>query len=303
MTDKKSTTTISNNNNNNNEQIDIHRRPPLTGDLKDGIDRKQSYIMGIDEAGRGPVLGPLVYGACFAPLKEIETIKKMKFNDSKKLTEQQREQLFIKIIKSPDVIGFVSDINTPEYLSEKMCAKMPTSLDVISHGSAFKMIRTVLDRGYNVQELYLDTVGPALKYQTKLQIAFPSIGKIVVSSKADSIYPIVSAGSIVAKVLRDVLIANTSFAAYQGVEISRDFGSGYPSDPSTKKWLREHRDNVFGYPDNIIRFSWKTTINNLASESSIHWVSLDKQSHYFSTKRKRSSFFQDNQIDNQSIDF
>ena len=46
----------------------------------------------------------------------------------------------------------------------------------------------------------------------------------------------------------------------EGVEISKEWGSGYPADPVTKKFLRENMDEVFGFPS-IVRLSWKTAEN------------------------------------------
>lgn len=51
-------------------------------------------ILGIDEAGRGPVLGPMVYAVAYYPRSREDTLKKMKFADSKELTEANREKLF-----------------------------------------------------------------------------------------------------------------------------------------------------------------------------------------------------------------
>lgn len=50
--------------------------------------------MGIDEAGRGPVLGPMVYGCCLWPIENKQFFKKFKFDDSKKLTPEQRDSMF-----------------------------------------------------------------------------------------------------------------------------------------------------------------------------------------------------------------
>eukprot|EP01025_Chloroclados_australasicus_P017354 TRINITY_DN18835_c0_g1_i1.p3 TRINITY_DN18835_c0_g1~~TRINITY_DN18835_c0_g1_i1.p3 ORF type:complete len:154 (+),score=19.65 TRINITY_DN18835_c0_g1_i1:180-641(+) len=78
----------------------------------------------------------------------------------------------------------------------------------------------------------------------------------VVQSKADALYPIVSAASIVAKVTRDQELYNYSFPE-KGLEISRNWGCGYPSDPDTRSWLYQSLDPVFGYP-RLVRFSWQT---------------------------------------------
>jgi ribonuclease H2 subunit A len=57
-------------------------------------------------------------------------------------------------------------------------------------------------------------------------------------------------------VTRDAILENWEFVE-QVDGISREFGSGYPSDPKTVEWLRESMDRVFGFPG-IIRFSWST---------------------------------------------
>lgn len=80
-----------------------------------------------------------------------------------------------------------------------------------------------------------------------------------VAKKADSIYPSVSAASICAKVTRDQILENWNFVENGLNEsASRQFGSGYPGDQKTIRWLKESLDKIFGFP-RIIRFSWQTT--------------------------------------------
>lgn len=70
-----------------------------------------------------------------------------------------------------------------------------------------QIIQSALDHHYNLQHIYVDTLGPPKTHQIKLEQAFPSI-KFTVCSKADSIYPIVGAASVVAKVTRDAIVSN-----------------------------------------------------------------------------------------------
>lgn len=103
--------------------------------------------------------------------------------------------------------------------------------------------------------MYIDTVGDAGRYQELLSRRFPGIA-FTVCPKADAIYPIVSAASIVAKVTRDRLLRDFQLPE-AGLAVSRQFGSGYPGDPDTKSWLDGHVDAVFGFPS-LVRFSWST---------------------------------------------
>jgi len=76
-------------------------------------------MLGIDEAGRGPVLGPMVYGVCFCPISQYQALKKLGCADSKALTAEQRAALF-ELIKSCEFLGWHVDILNASVLSEGM---------------------------------------------------------------------------------------------------------------------------------------------------------------------------------------
>jgi ribonuclease H2 subunit A len=67
---------------------------------------KDSIILGIDEAGRGPVLGAMVYACCYwAEQNEERILKALKFADSKTLKEEVRENLFDQMQQIPNALG------------------------------------------------------------------------------------------------------------------------------------------------------------------------------------------------------
>lgn len=101
------------------------------------------------------------------------------------------------------------------------------NLNALSHDTAINLIQKSLENEVQLKEVFVDTVGPADKYQAKLENIFPNL-KIKVSNKADSLYKIVSVASICAKVIRDHAIKNWNFI--ENVPFSEvDYGSGYPS--------------------------------------------------------------------------
>ncbi|KAI8896579.1 ribonuclease-like protein H2 large subunit [Globomyces pollinis-pini] len=227
---------------------------------------KKGYMLGVDEAGRGPVLGSMVYAIAYTPVDYLDKLKEMGFADSKVLKPEQRDTLF-EDIKQTDWIGWGVHACSPAEISESMFRRNKYNLNEIAHDTTINMIKEILSKGVNLTEIYVDTVGSPEKYQQKLSTIFPQIS-ITVTKKADSLFPIVSAASICAKVTRDLSIQNWNFI--ESIEIDKEFGSGYPSDPQTVKWLKDNLNPIFGFP-NIIRFSWSTVANLLES----HGVQFD----------------------------
>lgn len=226
-------------------------------------------LMGIDEAGRGPVLGPMVYGCLYCPCSYQQTLATLNFADSKTLKEEKREELF-EDLKVNDSIGWAVDVIDPRELSAKMLNKNKINLNEISHDSAIGLITRVLNLGVLLTEVYLDTVGDAEKYRVKLSERFPSI-KFVVSKKADSLYPVVSGASIVAKVTRDRTLREWMFEE-TAENMHQNFGSGYPGDPETKAWLTDHKHIIFGFPS-LVRFSWGTCTSYFKDIVEVLWES------------------------------
>jgi len=244
-------------------------------------DQETEFCMGIDEAGRGPVLGPMVYSAAWCPVTAKDKIATMGFMDSKKLKPQTRELLFKTIRGQKGIkeqLGFKVIVIGPEELSYKMLSIQKINLNAISHSAAIQLIQQALTKGIKLTEVFLDTVGDPKKYRRLLKRKFPTLS-ITVCPKADVIYPIVSAASICAKVIRDQTLKSWQFKE-GNITSSREFGSGYPSDPTTKRWLKQNIDKIFGFPS-VIRFSWKPCIRVLDKNAvAVKWTKYDETDTY-----------------------
>ena len=169
--------------------------PMLVSDIPENA-KTHSVCLGIDEAGRGPVLGPMTYGAAFwAPCDE-DAIPRG-FHDSKVLTPDVRSSLFEKALATPQV-GFVLRVLHASEISRNMLRKgEPYNLNAMSHDAAIQMIRAVVSAGVKIDTCYVDTVGNANHYQAHLEQVFAGKGiKFVVEKKADSKYSTCSAASI-----------------------------------------------------------------------------------------------------------
>lgn len=198
-------------------------------------------VCGIDEAGRGPVIGPLVTVGVLIEEKDQDKLKTLGVKDSKLLTPLQRETLFKKItavIKDYKVIilkPFQIDaaLNDPDlnlnWLEANTMAKISDEL---------KPKKLILDCPSNNIPAFTDYVKNKLKIKTK----------VIAEHKADQKYPAVAAASIIAKVTRDKEIKKIH------KQINENFGSGYPADPTTQEFLKK---NYKKYPK-IFRKTWSS---------------------------------------------
>lgn len=227
-------------------------------------------VLGIDEAGRGPVLGPMVYSAFYlpVPLHHPLLAKEHRFDDSKVLTPGVRSGL-MRLLCTPDQslhtsCGWAVKVMSARDISAGMLRPGPGLYNLNSQAldATVEIIRGVVeDRKVNVREVYVDTVGQPAAYQKKLERIFPTM-KITVAKKADSLYPCVSAASVCAKVTRDMglevcygEILKTK--KFENDSKAENWGSGYPSDSKCVAWLRKDMDPVFGWGSEC-RQSWGT---------------------------------------------
>jgi ribonuclease HII len=191
--------------------------------LADGV----RFVAGIDEAGRGPLAGPVVAAAVLLPLSSKLPKNCFGLNDSKQLTEQEREELFAMIYEQALAIGV--GIRSPEEIDKVniLRATMQAMTDaVIELEQSFKPEILLVDGNY---------------FRTTLTYPFRTI------IDGDALSPSIAAASIVAKVTRD-RIMKAYHTAYPEYNFSRN--KGYAT--------REHRDAIakFGYCD-IHRRSFK----------------------------------------------
>ncbi|KAJ2087532.1 hypothetical protein IW138_004902 [Coemansia sp. RSA 986] len=258
-----------------------------------GTDSSEGYVLGVDEAGRGPVLGPMVYAACYCKDSYYQELSSLGFADSKQLSEQQRTRLFKRLQHEPQIndhAGWAVRSISPHDISVSMLRRAKYNLNALAHDATILLLTQVIRvQRIHVTRVFVDTVGPPASYQRKLEQLFPGI-QFTVAKKADSLYPIVSAASVCAKVIRDAHLEHWVFAE-PGVQksVSRAFGSGYPGDPSTIKWLKSSVDPVFGYPD-IIRFSWSTCVKLLDDLAvPVAWPDDDDEATSAKSGKKASS--------------
>lgn len=258
---------------------------------------KDDIILGIDEAGRGPVMGPMVYACAYWKEEYDKDIrKKFKFNDSKALRAEEREKMFENIKSHPNIIRYELIILSPDYISKEMLKREKVSLNQISQDSAKKLIKMAMDKKTNIRKIFVDTVGPAESYEILLKKSLPDDTiQVKVEPKADATYECVSAASIVAKVTRDSIIETLE-------KTDKECGSGYPSDPKTKEWLKNNYDNVFGFGREV-RFSWKT-VDNLFKENNnkCEWEDYDSDEENEKRKKFKKGKGKGDDKDNMKID-
>lgn len=195
-------------------------------------------VCGVDEAGRGSLVGPLVIAGVSINRSKIRKLKSMGVRDSKKLTPSQREKLYKKIIKFADNY-YVAKINPPTI-------DRSVNKHDLNNLEAKYMAKVILKLNPNISYVDSCDVNPS-RFGKKIS-KLAKNNNVKSYHHADSRFIIVSAASIIAKVNRD--------RAIQNLRKKHNIGSGYPSDPKTKRFVKNYYHNMNKIP-NFVRKSWK----------------------------------------------
>lgn len=204
-------------------------------------------ICGVDEAGKGSVLGPLVVAGI--GISSEERLSDLGVKDSKLLSPKERERLYPLIRKRCKIATVTIDAQEIDAIRNEMTMNACIAR---AHAQVITKISPTC--------AYVDACDVnCFRYAEMVKAHLFTPCKIVSEHHADEKYLVVSAASIIAKVIRDREIIKLA-------EKYGEIGSGYPSDPVTVRWLTgyigEHPS-----PPLIARRSWKTVVTLLAKKS------------------------------------
>ncbi|MBI0583670.1 MAG: ribonuclease HII [Methanomassiliicoccus sp.] len=213
-------------------------------------------ICGVDEAGRGPVMGPLVVAAVM--VEDDRSLRKLKVKDSKLLTRAKREELDIRIREISTVeVTMMAAAEIDDFLRKENLNHLEVHLfaRLIEH---LRPASVFIDAADVVEE----------RFGRNIQERLTCRPEMVCRHRADVDFPVVSAASIVAKVVRDREMDKI------GESIGRPIGSGYAHDAVTIGFIRQWLEENGTLPPHV-RTAWKTA-KDLYSVSKVtnltHWT-------------------------------
>ncbi len=210
----------------------------------------KELVIGIDDAGRGPVLGSMFLAGVLMTREQENILRESGVKDSKQLLHPARIKLAETIkgnsIKSHVVKSFPDEIDA--------AVESKTNLNTLEARKAADIIN-ILNEGKDKISVIIDCPSVNIRAwrATLLRfIANPANLDVKCEHKADVNYPSVSAASILAKVAREEEVEKIK----NQYEKYGNIGSGYPSDPLTKTFLKKHGKELEN--SGIFRKSWAT---------------------------------------------
>ena len=207
--------------------------------------------LGIDDAGRGPVIGPMVLAGCLISEETEKEFKKLGVKDSKQLTDKRRE--FLAEIIREKALTFEIVVIHPEEIDGKKAEGV--NLNDVEAFACARIINKI-NRGFGEITVILDCPSTNItswKDFLKTKIENLSNLDVVCEHKADVNQIAVSAASILAKSTREKEMMKLK------EKYGNEIGSGYSSDPLTTRFI-ENNIKKYGH-DGIFRKSWATWKN------------------------------------------
>ena len=202
-------------------------------------------ICGIDEAGRGPVIGPMVIAGVWIPLNAEQILLTLDVKDSKKHSPKRREELSAVISER---FYHHLEVVAAEDIDSLRAAMTLNELEV--------HVFAKIGREKQADSYYLDSASTnEAWFGERFQAGLPFEADVVSRHEADDIYPVVSAASVLAKVERDRQVE--CIASELEPRLDLPLGSGYPSDPRTRQFIKEWLQEYGDVPP-YTRRSWKT---------------------------------------------
>ena len=202
--------------------------------------------LGLDEAGRGPVLGPMVVAGIVIPEKKEKIIERMGVKDSKRVTPKRRAVLYRKLTKMFEYETVEISAKDIDILRAKgVNLNQIEKLAMMRIMAKLKADRIIID-SLDIKEGRLEE---------EMQNFVGENSEVIAEHKADDKYLVVGAISIIAKTRRDELIDQINKEYIKSTGDKNGIGSGYPSDPKTKNFLKNYRYDEM--PD-FVRRSWGT---------------------------------------------
>tara|TARA_Y100000590_G_scaffold193321_1_gene219676 strand:+ start:2332 stop:2955 length:624 start_codon:yes stop_codon:yes gene_type:complete len=195
-------------------------------------------ICGVDDAGRGSMVGPLVIAGISIDKKNIKKLQKLGVRDSKKLSPKKRELLYKEILK---IVDDYYVIRIPPRTIDKYVFQHN-----LNHLEARKMAQAISH--LNPDLSYVDSCDVNAKRFGREISDLSNKAKVKSYHYADSRFVVVSAASIIAKVSRDRSISR--------LDKNSNFGSGYPSDKKSVNFIKKLASSKKPIPP-FIRKSWK----------------------------------------------
>lgn len=202
----------------------------------------ENIIAGIDEAGRGAVIGPLVIAGVAMEESKLPQLEALKVKDSKLLSPHRREHLAKEIEKVAENI-MILKVGPCKIDSYRNQGVNLNRLEFMKFSEIISFLSPAT--------VYVDSPDVKPERLAKILSKASDGAKIIAEHKADVNYPIVSAASIIAKVARDEEIEKLK-------KKYGDLGPGYSSNPVTMEWMKQWLAKNREFPEGVVRKTWIT---------------------------------------------